>query len=265
MKLFLTCFVISLTFYYCEAKADREQPPTISTIMLVGEQWKDYTNADGSGVYWDLIKSIYQPAGVKVHFKLYPWVRADRMVIKQRADAIVGDYYYPTEDGKTFLYPYWHLSVEEPIVMISKKPGRYSTPITADKRPKLIGFIRGYGFEHKTWFKPDFEKYELNDLEHGLKMLAADRLHAVADYASHLSAIAHNTGFSNKDTYKSTQMEAGQRLYLKFANTKRARALIEIYDRRVNEMIENGEIEKILRKWHLPKTKFYRHESLTLE
>ncbi|NQY93765.1 MAG: hypothetical protein HRT43_06330, partial [Campylobacteraceae bacterium] len=83
----------------------------IKSISLTSKEWKGYTNKDGTGAYWEVVKAIYEPLGIKVNTKVLPWKRAEMTVLTKKADALLGAYYHK---DKEFIYPKWHISVEDP-------------------------------------------------------------------------------------------------------------------------------------------------------
>lgn len=71
-------------------------------IKIVSQEWPGYTNGDGSGFYWEIVKSVYQPLDVPLTLEVLPWKRAKHVVRKQEASAYLGDYFYLNADA--FLY-----------------------------------------------------------------------------------------------------------------------------------------------------------------
>lgn len=61
------------------------------TLHCVADEWHGYTNADGSGTYWQIIKAVY---GDKYQLKLEttPFHRAMKMVTSGKVDCIVAIY-----------------------------------------------------------------------------------------------------------------------------------------------------------------------------
>lgn len=49
-------------------------------------------------------------------------------------------------------------------------------------------------------------------------------------------------------------------LYMRFANTEKSKKLIEIYDKKISELLKTGEIEKIFDKWENPFPQFRPRE-----
>lgn len=78
-------------------------------IHLVSEEWLDYTNADGTGVAWDVLRKVFEPAGVKVVPQSAPYSRAVGLVKRGEADAWVGSYKQENADN---LYPRWHFDMD---------------------------------------------------------------------------------------------------------------------------------------------------------
>ena len=61
----------------------------IKTIHIVTPAWPDQTNEDGNGLFFDIVRSIYEPAGIKMKYEIVPWKRAELMLNSNRADAMV--------------------------------------------------------------------------------------------------------------------------------------------------------------------------------
>ena len=74
----LITFLISYSAT-AEEKAFEFKRGQIKTINVVAPMWEDYTNADGSGMYWDIIRSIYVNENIKLKTSTVPWNRAMKM------------------------------------------------------------------------------------------------------------------------------------------------------------------------------------------
>ncbi len=255
MKRLLISIVLCSFFIQHTSAISRE----IKSILLVCSHWPGYTNQDGTGAYWEALRAVFEPEGIIVNSRTLPWKRADMMVSAQMADAIVGDYYSPELDGKKYLYPQWHISVEDPIVVIFKQ-GRFPQwPINGILcfDGQTIGWIRGYDFDSQTWWSVNAAIHEINNVHDGLAMLLRNRLDALVDYRSTIITESKKAGLDITILEIKT-IKPGEKLYLKFSNTNRSRVLIKIYDRRMEELAASGVIEDIYKKWALPLEKFGR-------
>lgn len=54
---------------------------------MVSETWTRYTQEDGRGVAWDLLRAVYEPAGVRLRIANEPYTRAVGLVLRGEADA----------------------------------------------------------------------------------------------------------------------------------------------------------------------------------
>ena len=37
-------------------------------IIMASEEWTNATNRDGTGLYWDIFRAVYEPVGIKTKF-----------------------------------------------------------------------------------------------------------------------------------------------------------------------------------------------------
>lgn len=103
MRTVLLAMLLSLAPWAAAAEGVPKQ------IHLVSEEWLDYTNADGTGVAWDVLRKVFEPAGVKVVTQSAPYSRAVGLVKRGEADAWVGSYKEENDDN---LYPRWHFDMD---------------------------------------------------------------------------------------------------------------------------------------------------------
>ncbi len=90
-----------------------------SSIFVVAEKWEGYTNDDGTGLYWELLRLVYEPIGIKLKYKNFPYARAQKMVRGKKADAIAGPYKGEFEPA---IFAKWH--IDRDAVGASYKKGR---------------------------------------------------------------------------------------------------------------------------------------------
>ncbi len=253
--------ILMFGFVFCMLFLMQQSPvcaDETSAIHVVCDEWPGFTNKDGTGVYWEIVKTIYEPAGISVKTEVMPWKRADYTVLYKKADAIVGDYYLKEQAGKEFLYPAWHLSVEDPIIAVFKKRtiSDWESRGIQSLKGKTVGWIRGYEYDKKEWLNVQMNKYELASVIQGMKMLAVDRLDVLIDYISTIEPEAIKAGINLDRDYDSKVVKLGEKLFLKFANTRRSKQLIKIFDDRMTELAKSGEIDALYQKWGHNKEKF---------
>lgn len=86
------------------------QAESLRTINLVTEQWPGHTNPDGTGLAFDLLRKVYEPEGIELHYRIVPYTRSVGLVQRGEADAFVGA--YPNEVPQV-LFPRWHYDADQ--------------------------------------------------------------------------------------------------------------------------------------------------------
>lgn len=210
-------------------------------VLLVSEEWEDATNPDGTGVYWELLREVYEAAGYKVEHMTVPYARAVAMVLQGDADAWVGSYMDEEEEA---LYPKWHFDAD--IVMAAfrkdKMPEFKGQASLAGKR---VGWVRGYNYDE--YLKVDVQMTELNNRESGLNMVLRDRLDAVLDDAEELALALENIKADAEPLKKVKLMQLP--LYLAFHNSERSKALIKVFDQHFEPLVKSGRVQALFDKW----------------
>jgi len=229
----------------------------ITSIKVVSEEWESFTNSDGTGAYWEVVKAIYEPIGIKVNIETAPWKRAVFVTINKSVDAVVGNYYFPEQDGVGFLYPKWHISVEEPIFAFYKKNTNLDQEqnIIQALSGKRLGWVRGYDYQNTLFSGLDVNYHEVNKVKQGLQMVKLNRLDAFINYESQLIKNAEISGLNYSQEYSMKPITLKFKLFVSFSNTARSKELIRIFDERMTVLNKTNEVQKIYEKWGLGPNK----------
>lgn len=210
-------------------------------IRLVSEEWLDYTNADGTGVAWDVLRKVFEPAGVKVVVQSAPYSRAVGLVKRGTADAWVGSYKEENDDN---LYPRWHFDMDHIYALgLTSKP----VPTLDTVGQYRLAWVRGYDYGSYLPNVRDFR--EIQRREGILPMLEHDR---VDFYIDALTEVDYVLGQAPQpERFRRTHV-AELPLYLAFGRSDQAKALIKEFDRRMAELVRSGELKPIFEHWKQP-------------
>lgn len=210
-------------------------------VHLVSEEWLDYTNADGSGVAWDVMRKVFEPAGVKVVTQSAPYSRAVGLVKRGEADAWVGSY---KDENEGNLYPRWHFDMDHIYALgLASKP----VPTLNTVGQYRLAWVRGYDYSS---YLPNAKTFrEIQRREGILPMLEHDR---VDFYIDALTEVDYVLGQSAQpERFRRTHV-AELPLYLAFARNDQAKALRDLFDRRMGELVRSGELRPIFEHWKQP-------------
>ncbi|MBF8776672.1 substrate-binding periplasmic protein [Pseudomonas fulva] len=220
------------------AAAGDSQP---GQIRLVSEEWADYTNADGTGVAWDVMRKVFQPAGIEVVPQSAPYSRAIGLVKRGEADAWVGSYKDESEDN---LYPRWHFDVDHIYALgLASKPA----PTLATIGDYRLAWVRGYAYGK---YLPRVREYrEIQRREGILPMLEHDRVDFYVDAMTEVDYVIGQS--SQPDRFRRTHV-VELPMYLAFARSERGEALRDVFDKRMAELVRSGELKPIFERWKQP-------------
>ncbi len=211
----------------------------ITHIHLISEAWEDATNADGSGLYWDIFRLVYEPVGIKVQIDTMPYMRTVKFIQAQRADALVGSYL--GEIGGV-LYPEYHFDVDRVVaVFLKDKQVDWQGQQTLENT--IVGWVRGYDYDE--YLKPVVQKFEVNSRKSGLGMLLRDRLDFFLDAEIEIEYVLEQKGLQDQAVAFQIERALDLRLYLAFANNDRGRRLMKIYDERMKTLVATGALEQL--------------------
>lgn len=220
------------------AAAGDSQP---GQIRLVSEEWVDYTNADGTGVAWDVMRKVFQPAGIEVVPQSAPYSRAIGLVKRGEADAWVGSYKDESEDN---LYPRWHFDVVHIYALgLASKPA----PTLATIGDYRLAWVRGYAYGK---YLPRVREFrEIQRREGILPMLEHDRVDFYVDAMTEVDYVIGQS--SQPDRFRRTHV-VELPMYLAFARSQRGEALRDVFDKRMAELVRSGELKPIFERWKQP-------------
>lgn len=227
-KLFL--FLIFLNIQVLSAQ-------NIKEILIVSESWEDYTNEDGSGLYFDVARMIYEPLGIKVKTKIYPYSRSSQMVEKKIADAWLGSY---IDEEDYAVYPHYYF--DRDIITAMFKKEKYPNPIgLTSLENKDACWIRGYGLDE--YLGVTVKVHERNDRKAILMSLEEDRFDFFLDDKYDMKDALEKNNF---DTAKYNFVELLEvPLFPGFRNDGRGKELQAIWDRRFKILMQDGSFEKL--------------------
>jgi len=220
----------------------------IKTIQIATPVWEGQTNEDGTGLFFEIVRSIYEPVGIKMEFKFVPWKRAVYMIERCEADALLDS--YRENITEKMIIPKYPLVKEYNVAVFKKDKIKKWEGVKSLEGLRLL-WIRGYDFHKNPNMIYLYVKWEeIDDYETAWKMLDIDRADA------YLDAFVDVRNFISKNKVDMTpyRMEFifGENGYMAFSKSEKSEKLIAIYDKRIIELFKSGELKNIFKKWDYP-------------
>lgn len=226
---------------FCSLARAADEPTPPSVIHLASETWEEFTEADGQGLGWDLLRKVFEPAGVRLDIRTEPYTRATGLAQRGEVDACVGAY---RDEVSDVLYPRWHFDTD-PV---------YALGLASNPAPTLetlgnyrLAWIRGYKFQA---YLPDVQRYNEVARRTGvLSMLIHNHVDYYIDALDEVDSIVRRA--KDPSQFRRTHI-VDLPLYLCFADTPRARQLMALFDQRMELLIKNGQLKPIFKRWKQP-------------
>jgi polar amino acid transport system substrate-binding protein len=215
---------------------------TPTDIILASRERAGATNRDGTGLYWDIIKAVYAPVGVKTKFIIRSGFHSIDMVKNQSADAVVGTF---RNDTKGVLFPNYPLAKEIVFVVFKKEKLNQWEGIDSISG-KRVAWIRDFHFDR--YMDVAAEKCVFETRDHILRLLETDQVDFFVDTQSGLEAALNSKKLDLTNLTAEILMNID--LYLAFADNEKGLKLRAIFNKRFPELVESGEIEKLFVKWN---------------
>lgn len=221
--------------------AEAEQMPVPGKIVLASEQWNDYTNQDGSGLAWDLLRQIFEPAGITLQTRSVPYTRSVGLTQRGEVDGYVGSY---RNEASAVLYPRWNFDADHIYALgLATAP----TPTLATLGDYRLAWVRGYKYEQ---YLPSVRRFNQIERRSGiLPMLQHGRADFYIDAFTEAKYVLSQS--YEPALFKLTHI-AELPLYIGFADSERGRALMAVYDQRLTSLVKTGELKGIFARWNQP-------------
>lgn len=215
-------------------------------ISISTPTWRYYTDRDGSGLYFDLMRKIYAQQGIKLDVSYVPWSRALHKVERGISDVVLGE----TKNRKNpeaVVLTHWVLDYEEITVVYRKdKNIQWNDEETLKNRTTV--WMESYAYD--TMFPVSMQWSEVALLKKGLEQVRDNRTVFLMDYASEVNAIIEaNPEEFNRDDYVFQTLKRITPIYPAFATTAQGKALAVIFDDEMATLYKNGYLDMLYKNY----------------
>lgn len=233
---------ITLLVFLCPGAAPVTAGNNPTEIIMASEEWTNATNRDGTGLYWDILRAVFEPVGIKTKFIIQSYGGSVRLVKKNRVDAAVG--IYPERIPGTLFSQY--PLIKDYVLVLFKKSKLRQWNGQESLLNKNVAWIKGYAYDE--YLEVPVIKKEFDNRDHILRRLDDDQVDFFLDTRNDMESVL-NRGIVEVSRYTvETILELDR--YLVFADSRRGRQLRKIFDYRFPRLVKSGEIERLFTKWN---------------
>lgn len=221
-----------------------ERTADLKEIRLSSDTWHMLTTPDGKGLYFNLIRAVYEPLGIRVSPVIVPYTRSVALVEKKMVDGWVASF---MNEQPFPLYPKWHFDRNRQVV-VSLKGGKSRFAGVESLRGKKVVWLRNFNLNKYITVPLNFQ--EIDDIAGAFAMLASG--HAdffIGAESDIMSAIKDNKIDASK---YAIDFLMHLKLYIAFADTDRGRRFRDIWDKRMDKLSKDPAFLKIYKRYHYP-------------
>lgn len=222
---------------FCLCSSLSAKPVVIETTV-----WPGFTNADGSGVYFDLIRQVLPPSDYPLDIRINHLGRAWLTVQRGQADLGLGLTQY---DIQAFQLERSELPYDEDVIVALYLPSQVSA---ATLNPTGLATLRlGWekSYNYGTALHIDAVGYEVDSPTHAVELLLAQRIDVYLAESEDLTGVQKKL----KSAGIQQQWLANVPVYLGFSPTPQGRQLKQLWDQRVKLQWENGDMLRFYQRF----------------
>ncbi|MBV7298429.1 substrate-binding periplasmic protein [Enterovibrio paralichthyis] len=217
----------------------QESPQTV--LNVVSESWEDATEKDGSGLYFDIMRRVFEPLGYTIKTTTTTYARSVYLVQSGKMDMFLGSYIDEQED---VLYPFWHFDAEQ-VSAVYKAGVIPAWEGEQTLKDRTVGWVKGY--DYNDYIGTPMNIQEVKTRKQGLSMVFSDRLDVLLDATAELEE-EFEKGYVNRKAFVVSHL-IDLKLYPAFANTERGKKLRKIYDERIEALLKAGELQPMFEQY----------------
>jgi len=210
----------------------KEEAPQSSELNFISGKWIGYTSADGTGVYWQLMKTIFAQE-FTVNTSVSIWERAVREFELGNADVLVGA--YRTTNIANAIYSSYHLDYEYPLYAFGRNKEAIKRYNNKDKS-LIVCSEAGSDAYKQVSFLSARDIIQTSDLQCN-KLMENGKIDIFIEYG-------YNLLESLQKLPKQILIENSP-LFLAFHNTPQGHFLKRYFDKKISALALSNELKSI--------------------
>ncbi|WP_189608059.1 substrate-binding periplasmic protein [Saccharospirillum salsuginis] len=216
-------------------------PPKSHEVVPPGSDAESF-----QGYSWDILRESFHARGYTIELVITPWVRAMANVREGDADLL-----FPagknSEREAYFTYP--RVPINDAAFRIYVNPDSSIEWTDLSSLDGLtIGLVRGYNFGDDWAHQNEIEKYPLNTIEQGFRMLASNRLDGFAGYETNWDYVLKEMGQQGR--FEKLPVFGSSREYVVGLTSNPATdTLLREFEAGLATIQDTGEFQRIVERW----------------
>lgn len=205
------------------------QTAVAKTVTVVSAPWPGLTAADGSGIYFAVLREALASEDIQLVVRVTNWKRAKQMFYAGRADILLADY---AGAHPGYWYPKWHLDIDPPVLLFTRTPLSSVRALSG----KPVGWRLGYDFDQLL--PVQVVGIEVDEESIGFELLHHGRLDAFVGYEN-------NKPGKFASQFSVLPLTPARKLYPVLQQDFSSRQLAAAFDRGMQRLYESGRLQQL--------------------
>ncbi|MDN7124842.1 hypothetical protein J6I90_08105 [Pseudidiomarina sp. 1APP75-32.1] len=210
-----------------------DESPELGPVRLSAGLWPEYTEADGSGAYWQVMEQVFAPVASELDLHANTFSRAYRGLDDNKFDALVGALGQQTPENT--IVSRNHLDFDNPLYVFTATAEDMQA-VEAGTLQRPVCHIAGY--EYEQMLSPDLTYYSADSHLDCFAMLDMGRMGAVVGYLE-------NVPDWTNSPYSMVKLRDALPVHVAFQKTPRGFRLRDWFDAQFRELVTSGAIRGI--------------------
>lgn len=198
------------------------------------------------GFSWEVFRDSFLAMGYSIKFTIVPWARAVDTLKSGRADVL-----FPMGRNKERLqlFRFSRETVNKiDFVLYVTKNSKFSWQGLTSLENKIIGVKRGFNYGDQWNALTSVKKYDIGKIANGFRMLAQGHLDGFIGYKQSWDYVLKQHGWENKFR-EIPVFQPAHEFVVSLDNQAHAVALLDVYDKGKQKLIESGRLVELNKKW----------------
>jgi len=215
-------------------------------VVICSAEFPGFTNKDGSGYYWDILRKIFTSESMEFEYASIPFSRCLISLEQGKVDGVAA-FFKTAKRMKKFTYAKSRIHFSS-YGLFYLEHTKFNG---LDNIKGRVGKVRGYDFS--TWLPATMSFELLKDPVQGIKMLNAGRIKYYAEDTADFEFTLKRTPRARLSDYNRTIILTKD-LFSAFSKSKKGQRLANVFDKGLARLAKSGVIQEISDNYEIKKT-----------
>ncbi len=223
------------------------QASKLATLRIFADDWEDYSGADGTGLYFDIIRAVFKGEPVTLEFVYQPVRRGIELMKRGKGSAVVG-LWHQRHSAETDDYVTDGLPLDVEIVSaVFPVHSTWTWQRLRSEQEARYAWVKGYEYGAALDLP---RQARVPSSINGLKMLDKNHIDGFIDDQFYVTKVIRKTSQFEPHNYRIEPILT-RNMYLAFRPDAQGKQWLAIYRKNMASLLREGKLHTLFAKWGL--------------